>query len=240
MSKQIESMTIEEVVKKYIQPFVVQKYLKSSINRQELAEVEKYRKLAGFIESVSDARDQLLRQKANGVLHEAMEKLNLNIIIKRPPFLNHGITDEETHHAFWNLAHCPDIIRISDKTEVIVKQTKLFGKTFTKTATLREPQFLIEVEPEEYVGKVPESAIIATGKAVEADLHPKVWVAGTYSELANSVRKQVDPLIVGYPCVSSKEYYTDHCLLIAAWGKDLEIIDQYFSSFNSIKTEGEQ
>jgi hypothetical protein len=73
LSKQIESMTIEEVVKKYIQPFVVQKYLKSSINRQELAEVEKYRKLAGFIESVSDARDQLLRQKANGVLHEAME-----------------------------------------------------------------------------------------------------------------------------------------------------------------------
>lgn len=238
----IENMTTEEAVKKYIKPFVIQKYLKSNIDKQRLSELSKYAKLSGFSAvNSSDTLGEVHEQIANDVLHTAMKELNLSIVIKRPPFPEDAYAEGVPY--WWRRLNGysskkGQIIKITESvtTEIVQEKTLFgFGKTKNVTVTHKTPQYLCEVEPEDYVGKVPLELIEATGKAVEAGLLPRVWIAGTESEICNSVRQQVDPLVVGYPIIKkdedgNKTWRTTHCLLIGAWGKDLELIDSYFSS----------
>jgi hypothetical protein len=260
MPHSIEQMTTEEAVKKYLQPFVVQELLKTNIDKKKLSELDRYRQLAGFNPEVSSATEQLQLQEINDILHSAMKQLGLSILIKRPPFNNRDTKtmDDETKETYFQVPGAFQIIHLTDKISITYKQefkkqprqvpvTKKNwrGKIVTKNMTVhdrvpiqvshesREPQFLVEVSTRNYIGQVPESVIIATGKAVEAGLYPKVWIAGTRNELKDAIRIQVDPIVIGYPSMSPETYNNSCGLLIAAWGKDLEVIDQYFSKTDS-------
>jgi hypothetical protein len=197
------------------------------------------------------------RQKA--VLRNAMKNLGLKIVLKRPPFkpieVDKEILDTTTYKRTTTYSFNEAVI-ISTKqkvTEMISqkqnKQVTEMGKSWlgkpilkTKNVTevvqvpiekiISEEVYLIEQEPKQYVGAIPDFALKAAGEAVQAGLTPMVWIAGTRQELKDYLRvdtttimKHIDPLIVGYP----DRFTTDVCLLIAAWGKDLEVMDNYFS-----------
>lgn len=203
-----------------------------------------------------ESAEQKERQKQ--VLRNAMKALGLKIVLKKPPFYRVNLAKEITRTAAYertSISYFDSavIIEAAQTVTEIVKQKqvnqvtemgkswlgkpKLRTRNFTEiievpvTKTITEEVYLIEQTPQQYIGAIPDFAVKAAALAVQQGLTPRVWIAGTRQELQQYVKTDVstkyyiDPIIVGYPT----PYPTELCLLIAAWGKDLEQIDQYFS-----------
>lgn len=221
----------EEMVKNYLQPFVVQKYLQSNMSLERISELKHYADIVGFSRESADVVDNNI---ANNVLQSAMQKLKMSIVIQSPLKQLSYIRerDDPVLKEFWyNTKGIHYAIQLPQNAVEIHQYKTFFGKI--KTKRVQRPQFLAEISPEDYLGVVPNFAIEAAGKAVEANLTPRIWVAGTTEEIRSISRQNIDPLIVGYPTICKNEkkhiWYTKHCLLLAAWGKDLEQIDSYFA-----------
>lgn len=222
-----QELTIEQTVQKYIKPLVVKDFTQTNVADSKIEELKKYKELSGFSESADTSLDATI---ANKVLAKAMKALDLNIIIKRPPFIDMTINSnrQTTSNEMDRLYGRYDVnylLELPEKKVNITTTNSFFGKHETIN---RQPQYLIEIPTKHFKGQVPDFAIEATGKATQFGLKPQVWVAGTYNELSGVVKEKIDPIVIGYPLISKDTYRWTHGLLLAAWGKDLEAMNQYF------------
>jgi hypothetical protein len=226
----LEELTTEQAVQKYIKPLVVKNFAQSDIADARIEELKNYKTLSGF----SQADTVLSETIANKVLTKAMKGLNLNILINRPHFIdmsnneNRKTTSSEMDR-MWARYDIEYLLELPEKKITkTIQPAGIFSKE--KQIQIQQPQYLIEISPKAFTGKVPDFAIEATGKATQFGLKPQVWVAGTFKELTGVVREKViDPIIIGYPYIDDGgTYRRTRGLLLAAWGKDLEAIDKAF------------
>lgn len=176
---------------------------------------------AGFTTRAEKLRSQLETSDNIDKLTDIMEKTGYKIILNRP--------------------------RFEHMNSVVLKKAMWPNKA-------DKDLVLCEISPSMYSDEVPQFAVEAVIKAKEAGLTPMLW---TVTERAQAERI-LDPVVVGYlmpnqPLIGvdpaaelmhnrrsllwgMSDLYTsmfgprmpDHCLLIAAWGKDLEAINSYF------------
>ncbi len=166
-------------------------------------------------------------------LKQVGEQLNLNLILDRPAFgkvLLDAVTERKTIGKRAYLHEVAHYLEDAIAIKIQPKPSKLYER-WSGSLPITKPEvfFMVEVKPEDYKGELPVFAVKATAQAVKAGLMPRVWIAGNQKELCEYVKTEItnipiDPLVVGYasePQANRK----NQCLLIAAWGKDLEQIN---------------
>ena len=172
---------------------------------------------------------ELALETEKQTLRTAMEKLGLKILLQRPPFAN-VLINSFTRQISRRVEETTTTIL---PNAIIIKKQPISMESYQQwdhylLVTKPELTYMVEIKPKDYKGELPDFAIKATAEAVEVGLIPMVWIAGTQQEVVTYMQKEVtrmriDPLVVGYT-----KYPSAKCLLIAAWGKDLEAIDKYF------------
>lgn len=123
------------------------------------------------------------------------------------------------------------------------------GSTMLGNQERSEPQYthlklpnsnklLVECEPSDYLGTIPDSAVQTTIEMKKQEIQPKVWVVADEKEAVEQVRGQIplnDPLLIGYHKANSG-YVTVH----AIWGEDIEDMDKLFSDSKVEKSQIEE
>lgn len=95
------------------------------------------------------------------------------------------------------------------------------AKEYT-TYEIGHNQLIVEADPKDYMGEVPEGIVQATTEAWRSGLTPKIWALTNRQQISEIMQghyvvRMVDPLLVGY----MKEI-NGYVVLLGIWGKDIE------------------
>jgi hypothetical protein len=241
----VNELTAEQVVHNFVSPLYTNVSIlepcevEERIQTQDELQLKEQARIAGFdnIANMMEKEYYIDKEKENSakrceeekrIISEAMQKLNLKILLKVPSFAKTLVGKFETT-TFYREMSFERAVLVGETSRTESKKT-FFNKI--QSQIFKNQVYMVEVSASSYKGAIPPFAIKATAQAVKAGLEPKVWIAGTEAELKDYVTTittykpvPIDPLVVGY---AKGQMYFDHCVLISAWGKDLEEIDSYF------------
>lgn len=204
--KRGEKMSVEMLVKQKIKPLKRTIELPSEQEFEILKTKMNMAKEAGFTYQAEQLQRQIGFYEELAEFKIIMQKTNLKILFKEPEW-------EDSFRQYYN-----------DEAHIINEPYLTVRKGERALFWVQSDIILLEQKVSHYRGNVPQFAVEATIKAKEAGLIPYIWSALE----KNQIKRMLDPLVVGY--INNNGTLSDHCLLIAAWGKDLETINNYFEN----------
>ena len=233
--------SIEQIVQQAIKPLYVNP--KQNILSEEYKQIQEKAtnaEKAGFTHQASILRHRLKEQDQKDLYVEVMQKTGLKILLQRPNFNTNGslvyphITIEEhwrTHGKDLLLVEVPpskyeeEVPQFAIDATLKAKEVGLEPMLWTVMQREKANQSLDPIVVGYITYKQNEEPNPLTTFREEAE---KAYAEGNINQVYE-IQRYVSTMLYFYtpsrPSITTNNY----CLMIAAWGKDLEAIDSYFN-----------